>query len=228
MQNLTVIFFSCRRVKILYESVKSFLNVNTYPFTEFIIVNDSGDEEIWKQLEKLFDGATFVFNSENIGLMRSIDEGYKHIKTDFFFHCEDDWCVIKDGFIDKSIAIMQSDCKIEEVWLADYNNHPLDPEICHIDGIKYRLASENYQKGLNGYNDFAWHGFTTACGVKRLSDYKQVGPYSDIPWEGTIWHREQAIGERYHNLGYRTACLMDEYAVNIGYGQSEYKTGNEK
>lgn len=228
MQELTVIFFSCRRLKLLKQSIVAFLKANTYPITDFIIVNDSADPEIWKELEKTYDGATFVFNKENVGLIKSVDLGYQEIKTEWIFHCEDDWCCNgKLGFIEQALTIME-DPKIEEVWFADYNLHPLDPEILENKGVKYRLASENYQKGLNGYNDFAWHGFTTACALKRLSDYKRVAPYFEIPWEGTIWHREQAIGERYHELGYRTACLMDEYVFNIGYGQSEYVTGMEK
>jgi hypothetical protein len=60
-----------------------------------------------------------------------------------------------------------------------------------------------------------------------MNDYRKVAPYADIPWKGTIWHREQAIGEKYHQLGYRSAVLMEDYAINIGYGQSEYKTGYE-
>lgn len=227
MQDLTVIFFSCRRLHLLHQSVEAFLKLNI-PFVDFIIVNDSGDKLIHDQLKYLFRGATFVLNESNVGLMKSIDNGYKLIKTPYFLHFEDDWCCNgKTGFVEQALDIMESNPWIEEVWFADYNNHPLDPDILTNDNTKFKLASENYQKGLNGYNDFAWHGFTTACALKRISDYDRVKPYSDIPWEGTIWHREQAIGERYHQLGYRTACLLDEYVYNIGYGQSEYKSGYE-
>ena len=227
MQELTVIFFSCRRLHLLYQSVKAFITANTYPFVDFIIVNDSGDREIHEQLKRTYDGATLVLNDHNVGLIESIDRGYAHVKTEYFFHCEDDWKVTGD-FMSDAMKIMENCPQIEEVWLADYNAHPLDDTVYECEGVKYRLAAENYQKGRNGYNDFAWHGFTTACGLKRMSDYRFVAPYADIPWQGTIWHREQAIGERYHDLGYRTACLMGEYAINIGYGQSEYKSGYEK
>ena len=206
MNELTVIFFSCRRLKLLYQSVKAFLDSNTYPFVDFIIVNDSGDEKIWDELERMIPKATFVFNDKNVGLMQSIDNGYAKVKTDYVAHFEDDWCCNgKKGFIEQAMEIMDLRKDIEEVWFADYNNHPLDSEIYSADGVRFKLASENYQKGMNEINDFAWHGFTTACALKRISDYKKVGPYSEIPWQGTIWHREQAIGERYHDLGYRTA-----------------------
>jgi len=234
MNELTMIFFSCRRLHLLYQSIDAFIKYVTYPFVDFIIVNDSGDKKIHSELKRTYPGARFVLNETNVGLMQSIDNGYEQIETDYILHFEDDWCVTKDGFVERAMAIMEFDNKIEEVWFADYNQHPLDNDKEFVvktkDNlfVKYRLASENYQKGLNKINGFAWHGFTTACALKRLSDYKKVGPYADIPWQGTIWHREQAIGEKYHKLGYRTAVLLDEYVTNIGYGQSEYKTGMEK
>jgi len=228
MERLTVIFFSCRRLHLLEQSFWAFRAFNTYPVDEYIIVNDSADPAIHQKLTDAYKDVTLVFNKENVGLIKSVDLGYKHIKTEYFFHCEDDWCCSgKSGFIEKSMALMKAKPMIEEVWLKDMNGHPMEKEILSAGGVQYRLIQDNYEKGKNGFNDFAWHGFTTACALKRLSDYKKVAPYADIPWQGTIWHREQAIGERYHKLGYRTAVLLDNYVENIGYGQSEYVTGNE-
>lgn len=228
MERLTIIFFSCRRLELLKQSVWGFVNHNNHPYEDFIIVNDSGDPVIWDKLRHDYEGATFVFNEKNEGLIKSIDNGYARIKTPWLFHCEDDWMMIRGGFIEKSLSIMKAHPEIEEVWPEDFNGHPIEPKIYEAGIVKYRLVADNYQKGQNGYNDFAWHGFTTACGLKRLADYQCVGPYESIPWQGTIWHREQAIGERYHDLGYRSAMLMDNYFTNIGYGQSEYVSGLEK
>jgi len=226
MEPITVIFFSCRRLHLLEKTINAFVSINTYPIGPHIIVNDSGDPQIHATLRQKYPDFTLILNKKNVGLIKSVDIGYSHIKTNYFFHCEDDWMITKD-FIKDSLTIMEARPNIEEVWLADYNEHPLELNVLKAGDVSYQLVVDNHQKGMNGYNDFAWHGFTTACGLKRLSDYKKVAPYADIPWEGTIWHREQAIGERYHNLGYRTACLTAECAVNLGYGQSEYITGNE-
>jgi len=225
---VSVIFFSCRRLKLLERTIKAFVGLNTYPnMSAHIIVNDSGDAKIHDELKKKYKDFTLVLNENNVGLIKSIDIGYEYIKTDYFMHFEDDWMVTKGGFVEKSLAIMNKRPDIEEVWLQDYNGHPLETQVLYASGVPYKMVQENYQKGLNGYNDSAWHGFTTALGLKRISDYNKVKPYSDIPWQGTIWHREQAIGEAYHKLGYKSACLLEDYAVNIGYGQSEYKTGYE-
>ena len=233
MEPVTAIFFSCRRLELLKRTVDAFIEHNGYPLEEIIIVNDSGDKNIHSQLENLYPDFTLVLNEENVGLMKSIDFGYAHVKTEYLFHCEDDWMVTKGGFIEKSLAIMTDQYFIEEVWLKDYNNHPMDDTIYTANGIKYRLASENVNCSIDGYDE-GWHGFATACGLKRKSDYLRVAPYADIEYRGswkhrpTIWHKEYAIGLAYHKLGYRTAVLIDdEYAVNIGIGQSEYKTGQE-
>lgn len=220
---VTAIFFSCRRLDLLRKTVKAFVKANTYPLYDLIIVNDSGDRRIHEQLEAEYPLYHLVLNGKNEGLIKSIDLGYARIGTEYFFHCEDDWmCTGTGGFIEESLAIMKHDKTIEEVWLADYNKHPLDPHIFKAGDIPYQYVADWDLGGL------VWHGFSTACGLKRMSDYRQVAPYSEIPWNGTIWHREHAIGEEYYKLGYRSAALIGEYAVNIGMGKSEYKTGYEK
>lgn len=222
-REVTAIFFSCRRLSLLARSVEAFKRSNTYPIKEVIIVNDSGDPLIHAQLKRGYPNYTLVLHPQNEGLIKSIDLGYSHIKTEYFFHCEDDWCCIKKGnYIEQSLIIMEGNPLIEEVWLADYNKQPLEQGIHSTGNIPYRIVAD-WNLG-----DVVWHGFTTACGLKRMSDYRKVGPYADIPWQGTIWHREHAIGEEYYKLGYRTAVLLGEYAVNIGKKQREYITGYEK
>jgi hypothetical protein len=224
VEPITVIFFSCRRVKILDKSICSFVKVNTYPITEYIIVNDSGDIEIHKKIRDNYEGVTFVFNPENVGLMKSIDIGYAYIQTEYFLHCEDDWVIKVDGFIQNALAVMRGNPEIEEVWPCIMNFHPIETRVYTANNVKYRLVAENHQRGPDG---MAWHGFTTSCALKRLSDYKKAGLYTELAPGGTVWDKEKTIGERYHQLGYRTAVLNGEYAVNIGYGVSEYLTGLE-
>jgi hypothetical protein len=222
---VTVIYFSCRRIELLKKTIAAFNEFNTYPVENFIIVNDSGDPEICFDLKSSYPDYTIICNEVNEGLVKSIDIGYSHIKTEYFFHSEDDLQCVKSGFIEKSLAIMTEHPEIEEVWLGNWNSHPVEPEIYKVADIEYRLIQDNYMKGEDGN---AWHGFSMACALKRMSDYRRVVPYHKIPYQGTIWHREQAIGEIYHRLGFRTAILMDDYVVDVGGGISEYITGYEK
>lgn len=237
MADLTVIFFSCRRLQILRETVWAFININKYPIKEFIIVNDSADPVIHKQLEDSFENVTFIFNKENVGLMKAIDLAYPHIQTEYFFHAEDDWKLTAPGFIENSMKIMQERSEIEEVWPQLYNIHDAEAEVYQAGGVHYRLVTQFHLQGQDG--PYGWHGFSTAFSLKRKSDYLKVAPYCSVPWLGspvgnTIWQREQAIGEEYRKLSYRTAVICDSkgnvqnYAVNIGYGKSEYVNKTEK
>ena len=223
--DVTAIFFSCRRLKLLDRTLETFNAFNTYPLYELIIVNDSGDKEIHETLRKAYPDYTLVCNEENVGVIQSMDIGFKHIKTEYFFSSEDDFLFVKTGFIEDSLAIMTERPDIEEVWLGNWNTHPTEEEVLTAGGIEYKMIKDNYMRGEDGN---AWHGFSMACALRRMSDYLRVAPYADIPYHDTIWHREQAIGEVYHNLGYRTAILMNEYIQYNGYGQSEYVTGYEK
>lgn len=232
---VTVIFFSCRRLHLLQRTVDAFLQHNTYPITEYIVVNDSADPIIHDEIRKSYPNFTVVLNKENVGLFKSIDLGYQHVKTNYHFLCEDDWMITKGGFIEKSLAIMQGCPNIEEVWLDDYSKHPLEKTIHETNGVKYVLAQDDYYYEAGFI--YGWHGFTTSCALKRIEDYRKVGSYGEIvdKWlsdkshNPSIWHREHAIGQEYRKLGYRTAVLIDAvYAKNIGFGQSEYKSGGEK
>ena len=56
MIDVTVIYFSCRRVNVLKKTIETFNKFNTYPIKEFIIANDSGDSAIWDELRKTYPG----------------------------------------------------------------------------------------------------------------------------------------------------------------------------
>ena len=222
---VSVIYFSCRRIALLKDTIAAFNKFNTYPIEEFIIANDSGDPLIWEELRETYPDYTIVCHPENVGLVKSIDLGYSHIKTEYFFHSEDDLRCIKGGFIEKSLTIMQEHSKVEEVWLGNWNSHPIEPAILKSGDVEFRIVQDNYMRGEDGN---AWHGFSMACALKRMSDYKRVAPYHQVPYHDTIWHREQAIGEIYHRLGFRSAILMEDYVEGVGGGISEYKTGYER
>jgi hypothetical protein len=174
----------------------------------------------------------FIFNKENVGLMKSIDLAYPYIKTNYFYHAEDDWKLTAPNFVENSMKLMQARPEIEEVWPQLYNIHDAEPEVYQAGGVYYRLVTMFHLQGQDG--PYGWHGFSTAFSLKRKSDYLKVAPYTGVPWQGTIWMREQAIGEEYRKLGFRTAVITDSkgnvqnYAVNIGYGKSEYVNKTDK
>lgn len=202
--NVTVVLTSCGRFDLLEQTVDSFFRHNTYPLYEFILIEDSG-----KELPYFLRNYNInvIKNKENLGQVRSIDLAYSKVMSEYIFHCEDDWFFYRDGFIEESIKILDFDKKIINVWIrdkSDTNGHPYQNA-----GFFY-IMSNNYKN--------KWHGFTWNPGLRRLSDYKLIGKYSDH----TNFNRhypflsEIKIGKIYNGLGYYAAMTKNGYVKHIG------------
>ena len=50
-----------------------------------------------------------IINEKRLGQMKSIDKAYSEVDTEYIFHCEDDWKFFKNGFIEKSMKLLEED-----------------------------------------------------------------------------------------------------------------------
>ena len=213
---ITLVIISCGRFNLLKRTIDSFNKFNTLPVKEVIIIEDSGNLSISKQIQETWPAYHLITNLKNIGEIASIDTAYSEVETPYIFHCEDDWEFYRAGFMEQSLTILEHDPKMLQVWLREHydtNTHPIDPDIHSIDGVMYQLMSIN---ALGG----AWHGFTWNPGLRRLTDYKLVAPFAQTIAEGDFNALTEChIGQKYFELGFRAAILMGGYVRHIGYGQ---------
>jgi hypothetical protein len=217
--NVTVVITSSNRPELLFRTLYSFLNFNTYGISKIIIIDDSENTQFHETIKKIF--GTFceiICNPKRIGQIKSIDEAYSIVKTPWIFHCEDDWEFYRGGFIEDSLSLMKADPKILQVWLrelGDTNGHPVLPEQYTHNDVSYYNLSFNYL----GYN-----GFSFNPGLKRLSDYELIKPYSEVPFDprthptktARFYCPEMEIGEFYFNLGFRAVILTRGSVKHIG------------
>ncbi len=215
-QLVTVVITSCGRLNLLKRTVSSFLEFNTFPVHEIIIVEDSGDKNIIKQVRREYLGrCSLIIHDKPMGQINSIDDAYSEISTPYIFHAENDWQFYRSGFMEKSLEILLLQPEIMQVWLRelnDTNGHPIEENIYKAGETEYRLVATN----VNG-----WHGGSFNPGLRRLSDYKKIAPYSKIGKQhAQIGHceayREMLIGQEYYKLGYRAAILLNGYVKHIG------------
>lgn len=210
-RKVTVVCTSCGRPDLLERTLESFFHYNTYPIEEFIVIEDSGEPYLNYHLKKKWPKIKWMDNKKRIGQVKSIDRAYAEVKTDYIYHMEEDWLHYRSGFIEKSISILESDPKILQVWirnLSDLNGHPT---IGTANG--YRIVKTNYKN--------LFHGFSWNPGLRRLSDYKRIGTFS----EHTVFNPEKAgqseieIGKLYHSLGYYAVVLKEGYVRHIGFNR---------
>jgi hypothetical protein len=214
---VSVVLTSCGRPDLLKRTIESFNRYNTFPIKEFIIVEDSGNAAMHREMKSLYADYTLILNEKNIGLIASIDKAYSVVKTPFIFHTEDDWEFYRSGFIEKSLKILLANPSIMLVWiraLNDTNGHPVEDKTFMIEDTSYRLMATHVEG--------KWHGFGFNPGLRRMEDYKKIGPYSLIAPSENTGMRECYVGQEYFKAGFRAVTLLEGYTYHIGGGRRTY------
>lgn len=212
-KKVTCVFTSCGRFNFLNQTVKSFLDCNTYPIEKYVVIDNSqtpGGYEILKSIFTTVENSKLeiIINEENIGQVSSIDKAYELVNTEYIFHCEDDWLFFNQNFIEKSIDVLEFDSSISNINIR-----------IRFDGERGSMHPlTNYQYQTNNgtvYYEYAqnylgeWHGFSWNPGLRRKSDYEKIKPYKQFL-------NEQGVGKKYKEMGYKSACLENFYAKHIG------------
>lgn len=211
-RDVAFVLTSCGRFDLLEKTLTSFLEHNTYPITQYIIIEDSNNIDGLNQLLNKYPKINFtvLHNEVQQGQMKSVERAYQSVKCDYIFHMEDDWLFYRSGFIEDSFKVLDSDSKIMTVWLrepADTNDHPVLPEIykTNDNSVDYQMMATNHQRGLK-----FWHGFTFNPGLRRFTDYQLIAPISD-------YAGEMEVSEFYYQNGFKAAIFPNGYVKHIGY-----------
>jgi glycosyltransferase involved in cell wall biosynthesis len=219
---VSVVITSFNRRELLKKTIESFLKFNTYPIEEFIIIEDSGNKEMYEWLKGFIFSLNYdciygykkfnvIFNPVNIGLIESIDKAYSFVTTPYVFHTEDDYEFYKPGFIEKSLEVLEAEENIMQVYIRNANesDNPVEPIIYNIGESSYRLFG-NTPGGL-------WHGFCFQCGLRKMSAYEKIRPFTQwVNPSDQLTIKECKIGQAYYDLGYRVAVLPEGYARHTG------------
>jgi glycosyltransferase involved in cell wall biosynthesis len=209
LNKVTVVITSCNRPDLLRHTMLSFLACNTYPIEEFIIVEDSGIHGINDFCYGIIPGkVTLLYNEKNIGQSASIERAYSRVKTDYIFHCEEDWEFYKPGFIEASFDLLRKDPKMFTVWLRshhDTNNHPI------VVGKHGLEMSRDFR-----YGSYSWGGFTFNPGLRSTNHAMMFCPLTNFTTEC-----EYNINKLYQERGIFSAITSDPtgYVRHIGWGR---------
>ena len=155
MSDVTIVITACNRPDLLKITIESFLNYNTYPIAEWIVVEDSGIMGVNDEIVKLYPNFTWIAAKTRQGQIRSIDEAYSRVKTKYVFHMEDDWETYKDGAIAESIKILEETPNVSAVMCRKH-----DPRVYHMSD------EPPYLRCWGGWGHYSFNP-----GLRRMSDY---------------------------------------------------------
>lgn len=203
-KGITVVITSCNRFDLLEATLKSFFQHNTYPVEKILIIEDSGNRKGLEHVLRKFSYGQFetIVNTEQLGQQKSIDKAYSQVKTEYIFHCEDDWDFLRKGFIEDSLALMEHNPKLLTVWGRSAEEYPADffaDEVRELKGIKYREVKKDI--------------FTLNPSLKRVSDYRLMGNFEQY----TPGQFEREISDLYAGMGYTAFILEEPYTNHLGW-----------
>ena len=212
---ITVCVTSCNRWELLEQTLDSFLKLNTYPIERYLLHEDSDNADIVNKIKDKYPMFEVFGSGYNVGLLKSIDNLYSLVETDYIFHLEDDWNFESNpNFIQESLNVLENK-DIHQVWIRqDIPNNWLEKENLGT----YKMVKDCH------FGD--WCGFSFNPSLKRLSDYKTMFPYGYNYYNthGT----NSALNEHECNqiaasYGYRAAILNNRVCKHLGEGKSTYK-----
>lgn len=211
MSNLTVVLTSCRRHDLLARTLESFFATNTYPIHEFIIIEDSDQEQV-RELATLFPDQPIriIVNGENLGQHRSIDKAYAEVHTPYILHLEDDWQFPVGGVIEKGMAVIENCSDIFMVLLRTDSDMPRNfaklPRL--LQPAPFRRVDATAHR--------TWYSFTFNPTIKRLEDYRK------LPRGYSGFHGEVALSLYYKDQGAVLAWLEGTGITHLGFGHSNF------
>jgi hypothetical protein len=193
MTDVTLVVTSCGRADLLERTLESFFTLNTYPLARTIIIEDGPANPPAFPVPDL----TYIANEVRIGQVCSIDRAYSRVDTPYVLHWEDDWETYRDGFIGPSLEILERYPEILQVWLRAYDDTAGHPIV--------KLPQFNVPTMST---DWKWHGFSWNPGLRRMTDYRRLGGYSQFRHRKSLG-AELEISKVYRSLGYHAAILPE-------------------
>lgn len=207
MKEVSVILTCCSRVDLLRKTIDSFLQMNTYPITEFLAHND-GNDKLFRYFLERYPQIKWHFSGMRIGYAASLDFLLSKVKTDYVFSTEDDWNYYRNpGFIEKSLKILEENPTIHQVWIRDETDHqhPLNG-IEMVSDIPVRAVTHGYHK--------YWNGWSWNPALRRMSDIRTMFP------NGLVEHRDE-IDQAKHvqQFNYKAVSLVETSIKHTGWNR---------
>lgn len=230
-KQVTVCITSYNRFDLLKQTIDSFLSLNKYPITRFVVIEDSVNAQMHEKMKKTYGSSIdFIFNDQNIGQIKSIDKMYASVNTEYIFHSEDDYKYAGNAnFMQDSIDILEERQDINQVWLRHLDNYAVSHG---AEGAKQFEPDTLYTTTKVPYRMLKvphcgqWCGFSFNPGLRRLSDYKRLFPNG---YQVHIVDHKNAVFSEFecnkHAManGYRAALLVNGACHNMGQNVSTYR-----
>jgi glycosyltransferase involved in cell wall biosynthesis len=201
---VSVVVTACNRPDLLERTIDTFLKFNTYPIESWIISEDGGDPSVNQLLMEKYPHFKWIHGRR--GQIKSIDDAYALVNTEYVLHWEEDWETYRGGFIEESIKILEETPTVSAVMLRKYGDGAYVPD------------TSPFLKCGNG-----WGFYSFNPGLRRMSDVQEWFPNgfsSVVEFDSKVAHSaERRINDIVKSKGYCMALTKHEegFVRHIGW-----------
>ena len=211
----TTFVLSCNRLDILRKTMASFLATRDY-VTKMVIVDDSAADGIFEQLvEEYGSFSDVICFPRNRSQWWAMDFMVSYCDSEYIFYLEDDWELLKPGYLNDSKRILK---KHREIGVVDISWRTFEWQgIKSYDKTLIEFEADDGAK-VQYFNKIPWqitdyHLYWCGwCGSPNLRRR------DDLIWLGRVekWYAEWNIDRKFYGMGFRGAFLNGEYARHLG------------
>lgn len=186
--NLTLCLTIGRRPELLRQTLQSLLD--KVEFTDIIAINDFRDEETNQVFRELCPQGILINLDEQVGHHKAVDTMYSQVRTQYIFHCEDDWIFDQPLNIAHYIEILEKDKKITSLCLRRLTDFPHTQE--EQQQIQFLNTNPIATASLTKLHK-QWHGYTFNPHITNLEIWKTTQGFANFKKERHIsrWFRQQ-------------------------------------
>jgi len=207
VSDTTTFVLSCNRLDVLAKTLQSFFDTQDYP-TKMVIVDDSAEPGVFEKLvEEYGDIADVICFPRNRSQWWAMDFMVSYCDTEYIFYLEDDWELIRPGYLNQSKTILK---KYRDVGVVDTSWRTFEWQ--GIDSYQKGLVDDMfYWKKPWKITDthLAWHSWVGSPNLRRRDDLIMLGRVEK-------WHNEWNIDRKFASLGFKGVFLNGEYSRHLG------------
>lgn len=216
-----IITWTCttfKRFDLFTKTIDSFLDTckDLDLIYRWIVSDDGSNEQDLIDMNNMYPFLE-IYNGPQRGQAANVNYLFDKVKTEWFFHCEDDWLFLKkDNYIRKLFDIAFDDDKIKNVVLRPWKLYEV--ESTKIPGLKYNLHeydpdNSSIEKHLE--SDCNWFGYSLNPGIQHKPTIDLIGKHPEKSI-GRLWDR--TFASKYLIAGFKRANPIEDYIKHIGVG----------
>lgn len=205
--DITTFILSCNRLDLLDQTITSFMQTRDLE-TRIVLVDDSGVPEVFYTLvERYGDFADVICFPENRGIFWAMDFMTSYCSTPYIFYLEDDWKLLKPGYLSVSKKILEEHREIGSVdlsWRTFEEQGFYTYKQPKINDLFY--YKKPWRISSNHFHWFIWQG---SPNLKRREDLLILGRTETCP-------NEWSIDRKFYASGFQGVYVADRYTLHLG------------